>query len=439
MKLRMFHWLLLIIVISACQDSTDKFRADNSNSGYYISKSIDKVPSELWKLKTNGSIVSSVLCDKNNVYVGGDDSCFYAINKSTGIENWKIKTEGKIRSTAALDNEFVFFLSYDGFLYKVNRETGKVVWKFKTNGEKQHLIKDYYNNIDFVKDFWDFYQSSPLISNGIIYFGSGHNFYAVDAKSGNKVWTYEAEGSVHSSPAMKDNKIIFGSFDSRVYCLNALTGENFWTYETGRDTTYYVWLGVQASPAIEDDKVYIGSRDALIYCLNLNTGDTLWTNNNFERSWMPSSFAIGNDLYCGSSDGFSFYSIDMNNGTIKKKIKTNSYTFSSPAIDSSIAYIGSANGRLYGIDLNMGEIVWEYRTEGSKSDTLKIYNEKGELDVNRFKEILTTKQVDNYDKLVDFYNNSFKSVGSIVSSPVIDNGVLYFTSFDGYVYAISGE
>ena len=61
-------------------------------------------------------------------------------------------------------------------------------------------------------------------------------------------------------------------------------------------------------------------------------------------------------IYTGSSDGFSFYGIDKLSGKIDYKIKTNSYTFSSPAINK-MAYIGSANGRLYGIDLDQKKVL----------------------------------------------------------------------------------
>jgi len=436
MKFRNIIYIALVLFISCKSGINDKFRKDDSNSGFYSSNSVLNNPKVMWKYKTGGIINASPVCDDKSLYIGSADSIFYSLNIETGAINWQYQTGGKIFSTACLSSDFVYFLSYDGYLYKVNKKSGALIWKFKTEGEETNMIKDYYNLSRFAADFWDFYQSSPVEKDNMIYFGCGKYFYAVKSTTGEEMWSVSIDGVNHSSPAIQNDKIIFGSFDSNVYCLNRHTGEKIWSYETGRDTAQYVWLGIQASPAIDGENVYIGSRDGLIYKFNINTGDTIWTNNNFERSWMPSSFAIGDKIYCGSSDAFSFYEIDKESGEINYRLSTNSYTFSSPAIDSNMAYIGSANGRLYGINLKKQQISWEFRTHGSLTDTLGIYNENGIVNVERLREILKQDNVTDYDNLVRFYYKMFISQGAILSSPVIKNGIIYFGSNDRYVYAV---
>ena len=288
----LIYTIVAIFTISCSDGVTDKFRNDLENSGVYNSDPVTKTPKEIWKFKTNGRIHASVVYDGKSVFMGSEDQAFYSLDAETGKQNWSFETNGPIYSTAVINKLYIYILSYDGFLYKLNKKTGELVWKFNSEGEKTHIIKNYYDYSEFVSDFWDFYQSSPLISGDNIYFGSGNIFYAVNINSAKPLWTYKTEGVVHSSPALDDNKIVFGSFDSRIYCLDIQTGNEIWTCETGRDTAQYIWLGVQASPVIDNHRVYVGSRDAKIYCLNINTGDTVWTNDNFELSWMPSSFAV---------------------------------------------------------------------------------------------------------------------------------------------------
>jgi len=437
--MKILHWLLplVFLFLSCTENQTYKFRNDLQNTGFYKSPSIESDPVEAWKFKTGASVYASAVRDHDRVYIGSGDNYFYCLNSKNGELIWKFKTFGEIYSTAVVDNKFVYFSSYDGFLYKLKKKTGILVWKFKTAGEQKHLIKNYFNPSEMVEDFWDFYQSSPVIYHQTIYFGCGTDFYAVDVDSGQKKWQFKTEGAIHSSPAIKDNKVYFGSFDSRIYCLDTKTGTEIWQYETGRDTTQYVWLGIQASPVIEKDRLYFGSRDALIYCLDIHTGDTIWTNNNFNRSWMPSSFAVGENLYCGSSDGFRFYTIDKNTGKIIHTINTKSYTFSSPAIDQKMAYIGSANGRLYGINLDNQTISWQFKTEAIQQDTLNIYDSEGRMNKAKLRELMTTKNADNYPNLIEMYNYLFKKSGAILSSPVIKNQMIYFGSADGFVYALS--
>ena len=414
------------------------FMNNNEHSGLYDSPSVLNTPKMLWKVKTAGQVISSPVIMDNTLYVGSSDQSLYAINASTGIIIWEYKTGGSINSTPLVSKGKVLFLSYDGFFYALNQSDGKLVWKFKTGGESIFNVKDYYNG-SFKPDFWDFYLSSAIENNGLVYFGSSDsNVYAIDLATGAKVWSYKTEGSIHSSPALYENSLVIGSWDSAIYCLDATTGLEQWSYTTGKDIEQYIWIGIQASPSIENGIVYIGSRDAKFYALNIKTGDTLWTNDKFDKSWMPSSAAIYNDnIYTGSSDTFSFFSINKKTGKINYTTNTKAYTFSSPAIDEVMAYIGSTNGRLYGIELNSGTIKWEFQTIGSKTDTLKFFDANGKIDIEKRKEL--TSSIEDMPTLNSLYTKVFVNIGSILSSPVISNQVIYFGSSDGYIYAITDK
>ncbi len=446
--LKLFASLLLLSVISllnSCDDSTDEneeaitmFMSDSQHTGKYDSPSVKSNPDILWKVKTNGQVISSPLVANDVVYVGSEDNSLYAIHASTGEIKWTYKTGGSINSTPAVSKGKVMVLSYDGFFYAIDQADGKLAWKFKTAGEFKHEVKDYYNG-SFKPDFWDFYLSSPIVKDDFVYFGSSDsNVYALNIESGEKRWQYETGGNIHSSPALYDNSLLIGSWDSKIYCLDVDTGAENWIYSTGRDTAQYIWLGIQASPSVENDIVYVGSRDAKLYALNIDSGDTLWTQNNFDRSWMPSSVAIGKDnLYTGSSDSFSFFSISKKTGEINYATKTNAYTFSSPAIDREMAYIGSANGRLYGIELETGDIKWEFQTIGCQTDTLKVFNSEGEIVVERIREL--GAGIQDMPALSSLYNDIFVNVGAVLTSPTISDQIIYFGSSDGYVYAITDK
>ena len=60
-----------------------------------------------------------------------------------------------------------------------------------------------------------------------------------------------------------------GSSDRKLYALNGKTGVKLWEFETGG--------GVQSSPAIgSDGTVYVGSEDKKLYAINGKTGIKLW-------------------------------------------------------------------------------------------------------------------------------------------------------------------
>ena len=444
MKIEKMIAVLVVSIVLGTSCSIDKngeasmFMANSMHPNVSDSNPIKNTPKTVWKFKTEGEVISSPVIQNNTVFIGSNDGNLYALNSENGNLKWSFKTDGPINSTPLVANEKVFFLSYDGHFYCLNSNNGKLVWKFKTEGESKFKVKDYFNG-KFEPDFWDFYLSSAIVKENTIYFGSSDaHVYALNLQDGNLVWKYKTGGSIHSSPAISDNSLVVGSWDSKVYCLDITTGQEKWSYTTDQDFKDYIWLGVQASPSIENGVVYIGSRDAKFYALSLESGTVKWVKDEFDRSWMPSSAAIGTDnIYTGSSDSMSFFSINKETGSINYATKTNAYTFSTPTIDSEMAYVGAANGRLFGIELQTGKIMWEYRTDASKTDTIKMFDENGVLNQERAMEL--SKGIDNMPQLSMVYRDVFKSVGAILSSPTISNQVVYFGSSDGNVYAISDK
>ena len=61
--------------------------------------------------------------------------------------------------------------------------------------------------------------------------------------------------------------VYVGSYDKNVYALNAKTGVKLWSYATGDI--------VASSPAVGNGVVYVGSYDKNVYALNAKTGTKL--------------------------------------------------------------------------------------------------------------------------------------------------------------------
>ena len=108
--------------------------------------------------------------------------------------------------------------------------------------------------------------SSPAIgSDGTVYVRSRDGkLYAINGKSGVKLWEFETGDSVFgvpSSPAIgSDGTVYVGSYDSKLYALNGKSGDKLWEFETGDF--------VRSSPAIgSDGTVYVGSFDGKLYAI----------------------------------------------------------------------------------------------------------------------------------------------------------------------------
>jgi eukaryotic-like serine/threonine-protein kinase len=366
-----------------------------------------------WKFQTQGRIYSSPAVTDNKVLIGSGDSTFYAINKPSGKKNWSYKTNGAIHSSPTVYESNVFFGSADGSLYALNIETGKLIWKFDSQGEK-------------MLDIWDYYLSSPKVYNGIVYWGSGDgNLYAVSAESGNLIWKYKSNGAIHANPLIADNKLYIGDYGGYFYALNASSGELIWQFRTIGDT-YFPNGEIQKGATIDNSIVYFGSRDYNIYALNAQTGRGHW-NLKEVGSWIIATPLVYNNfIYFGTSDTHRFYCVSKTNGKIIWQIPLPMRVYGSAIEHNETIYFGCFDGILRGVDYKTGEVTWQFKTDGSKENYNKIFNSNGKF--NEGFELYGKDYIES-EKLIH-------TLGSILSTPVIDKNFIYFGSSDGGLYSV---
>jgi hypothetical protein len=104
--------------------------------------------------------------------------------------------------------------------------------------------------------------------------------------------------------------------------------------------------------------------------------------------------------------------------------------FSSPAIAGRNLYIGSNSGTLMAIDLDKHATAWTFSTDGANRNAAALTQKDGDPD---YAAAFTDSFYD--DLVIGVWK--MLSTGAVLSSPVIEHGVIYFGSTDGNVYAIS--
>jgi outer membrane protein assembly factor BamB len=82
------------------------------------------------------------------------------------------------------------------------------------------------------------------------------------------------------------------------------------------------------------------------------------------------------------------------------------------------------------LGVRTGKLAWEFRTEASRFDPLKVLQPDGDFNESLFAPVFGDFQ----DMYVSFYR--LVSVGAIFSSPAVAGGVVYVGSTDGNLYAI---
>jgi alcohol dehydrogenase (cytochrome c) len=127
-------------------------------------------------------------------------------------------------------------------------------------------------------------KSTPLQVNGILYFSTPDNVWAIDARFGRQIWHYErkSEGDHigHRGLAMYKNWLYFTTPDAHLICLDAKDGKMRWDVELAD-----VKLGYFATmaPLVVRDHLIVGVSGDItdvrgyLKSLDPETGSTQWT------------------------------------------------------------------------------------------------------------------------------------------------------------------
>jgi alcohol dehydrogenase (cytochrome c) len=146
-------------------------------------------------------------------------------------------------------------------------------WAFSLGGEKQRGQ-----------------ETQPLVHDGIMYItGSYSRLYAIDVKTGQELWQYDArlpEGIlpccdvINRGAAIFGDNIYFGTLDARIVALNLKTGDVVWNKKIAEYKEGYSYT---AAPLIVNGLVITGNSGGEfgivgeVQARDANTGETVWT------------------------------------------------------------------------------------------------------------------------------------------------------------------
>jgi len=322
---------------------------------------------------------------------------------------WMNESGERVTSTAAVADGMVFFVTDAENLYARNATTGVAIWK-KSLGSGKPGTSDL--------------MSSPTFYKGILYIGSVAGLlHAIDAKTGNTSWTFNATGEIKSSPMIVGEKVIFGTIGAGgANCgLTALdlTGKLVWRSPIGS----YIWV----SPASDGGRVFVGSCDRTIRAFNVSDGREAW---NYDTgNFITASAAVFGDLVVVGNHGGQVTALDSRTGSFRWEfdVPGASKVETSPAVQGDAVLVGDGSGVLYNISLGTGEEVWNVSVGKNiisspviAGDRFVVCDSDGEVEV-RF---LSNGAL----------NWSYPTNQPVISSPAVSDGRIYIGSTNGVFY-----
>lgn len=325
------------------------FRFGPGHTGVSASPAV--VPGEpAWAFTTRGKVRSTPAVSEGVAYFGSEDGHLYAVRLEDGREVWRFPASSEVSSSPALVDDAVVFLGRDNRLRALDRVRGTERWRLDLGPEVLPPSG--------TREGWDLWVSSPTVADGRIFIGGGDGgVHAVQARTGQRLWTFRTPQKVRSTPAVAEGRVFFGSFDGHVYALEAGTGRECWRYQTGGP--------VQGSPAVVDGTVFVGSRSAAVFALDAATGVLKWRSPHPNGSWVLGSPAVAQGLVLvGSSDEQFLQALDAATGRERWRVATRYRMLGSPVVAGDVVLCGSEGAYLFALDLATGLMLGMGAAEG---------------------------------------------------------------------------
>ena len=289
--------------------------------------------------------------------------------------------------------------------------------------------------------------NDPFLNNLFVFAASEDGYlYALDATDGSVKWKFQLTTSTvrnaqFSSPTYADSTIYIGSTDQNIYAINAYTGKERWHFLTSSANGYFY-----ASPVIANGTLYVGGYETGFYAIDAKTGQLKWKRN-FPREFESSPTYANNTVFTSTNDGI-LYALNAIDGSTKWSIGGTGYNWgldyghTSPLLKDSVLF-ALVN------DVSASKT---YLNELNPLDGTAFHGSYSNYQVNSLMANLSSPALD--DSIIYFAGLdstlhaikrgdsmsqiwSFKAGNIISSSPASDTGAVYFGCNDGILYAIN--
>lgn len=279
----------------------------------------------LWTIDAHDTLEFPPTVGYGRVYLAQQKGLFFALDAQTGRVNWR-KSLGRCAASSPTIGKGVVYQAYmhpveclqgqagaDGFVVAWDADTGRQRWRFNTAP----------------------IESSPLLKGKRLFVGSwDHGVYALNAKTGNRIWRFGADNEVNTSAAYWKGRIFIASDGGTLYSLSAKTGKELWS--EGSQSRFGSREFFYATPTVAHGRVYIGNTDGTMYVFGAKSGRLLWARP--LGSYIYGAAAVyRRKVFVGTYDG-QFYALDAATGDTVWQIDAGGTVHAAPTVMDGLVY-----------------------------------------------------------------------------------------------------
>ncbi len=247
---------------------------------------------------------------------------------------WELDVEGLgFDAGPIIASGRVFAADHDGRVLAVDLQSGQELWRIELD-------------TGFV--------ASPAYRAGVLYVGDyDGTLHALDAANGAEKWQYASGTEIDGSPNFFEQLVLFTSQNGNLYAVHIADGSLAWQYETGDQ--------LQCGPTLAGDKTFLGGCDSFLHIVDVNNGQAVGQPLAIDAPTGSTPSVLGNRVFVPTYAGEIFcYQMPETTPLWRFKNPQLAAEFkNSVAVADGLAVAASRNKRVFAIDVDNGQVVWE--------------------------------------------------------------------------------
>lgn len=281
------------------------------------------------------------------LYYGDGGGRVYAVSAQTGARAWRYDAHRGVAATPAV-GPYAHGTVYEAFL---NRFPSRA--KDPTDGAVVALAAGT-GRVRWIAHVGAS-ETSPLLFNGRVYVGGWDGVvYALDARTGRRVWTFRTRGAVKGGLAAAGSTVYAGSYDGHLYALDAASGRLVW--RAAGQPRLFGHGAFYATPAVAYGRVYVGSTDGRMYSFGARSGRLRWSRHT--GGYVYGSAAVWDDLVLVGSYDHDLYAFDAATGRLRWRFDAGGPISGSTTVIGGVAWFATLHGRTYAVAARSGHVLW---------------------------------------------------------------------------------
>lgn len=194
----------------------------------------------------------------------------------------------------------------------------------------------------------------PLVSGGVVYFGSDLGILRAINESGQLLWQRETGGAIRGRPVLQGDALYFGSDNGKVYCLSARDGQSRWVRELG--------AAVASEVAATKEIIYAATTQGLVCALQAGSGAMIWQRELQTPIFSP--VTVAGELVVVGSDSGEVHLLAAGSGEDVARYVTRGPVRTGVAAGEEILCFASTDGWVRGVSADGLTPRWQHYLGG---------------------------------------------------------------------------